>query len=217
MMRTILFIGLLAFSFKFMAQGVGSVDKPFRIQVYTGGPSILKSAFRLSSSFQNEVTFNGKSLIGLSADYRILSWLSVGVDASYRYGQLDFTLSDSTNFNYIRDKWGIDVSEIANPFGHYELKFPRFRMMVSGTVHCLKAESESDLYIQIGLGYNHVRPKLYKDEVEIQYFNKIGTFSLPVAYRLSVGYAYHFAGYFGVFGELGIGGPIFSGGLSVRF
>lgn len=217
MKKLVLLVVLIAILFGIQAQEREPTYQPFRIQVYTGGPSILKSAFKLSSSFQSEVSYSGKPLLGLSADYRLLKWLSLGADMSYRYGEMNFTIDDSTTFEYIQEKWGIDVTQIANPYGDYALKFPRFRIMVAATAHFLKEESNSDFYLQMGIGYNRVKPKLFKDGSEIRFFNKIGTLSLPVAYRLSLGYAYHFGGHYGIFAEFGIGGPIFSGGLSFRF
>lgn len=192
-------------------------EKPVRIQIYTGGPSILKLAYNFSKSFQDNVTFTGKPLIGVEGGFRILDWLSVGADFSYRYGELNMDINDSTNYAYIKDKWGINDTLIPNPFGHYKLEVPRFRILLQATAHVLKPDSPSDLYVQLGFGYNNVNPRLTLNNTEIQYFNKIGSFSLPVAYRLSLGYAYHFGNRVGVFGELGIGGPIFSTGLSMRF
>ncbi|MCC6701879.1 MAG: hypothetical protein IT221_10170 [Fluviicola sp.] len=196
---------------------IGTVERPFRFQVYTGGPSILKSAFKLSNTFQDEVTYSGKPLIGLSADYRLLPWLSLGTDISYRYGQMQFVIDDSTLFQEIEDKWDVDVSSVVDPFGKYEVTFPRLRIMVVGTAHFLKPTSDADFYMQMGIGYNRVKPRLYLDDSEIRYFNKIGTLSMPVAYRLALGYGYHFGEHFGAFAEVGLGGPIVSAGASFRF
>lgn len=219
MKRYLIFIFIGLFSTQLIAQErkLGHVERPFRIQVYSGGPSILKAAFRLSNRFQEEVTYSGKPLVGLSADYRLLPWLSVGADLSYRYGQMEFIIDDSTMYQEMEEKWDVDLSEYADPFGKYELKFPRLRIMVAATAHFLKPTSDADFYLQMGIGYNRVKPRLCLDESEIRYFNKIGTLSMPVAYRLAVGYGYHFGDHFGAFAELGIGGPVFSLGASFRF
>ena len=198
-------------------QANAQVSHPFRVQVYSGGPSILKTAFNFSSSFQDLVTYSGTALIGFSADYRVNNWLSVGLDATYRYGELNMDITDSSDYVYLRDKWGLNEADIPNPYGHYRLELPRYRIMAMATVHALGTEQPSDIYAQFGLGYNRVAPMLYVNEKEVEYFKRIGTFSLPLAYRLSAGYAYHFANYVGVFGEIGIGGPIFTVGVSGRF
>ena len=193
------------------------VEHPFRVQFYTGGPSILKAAFKFSSSFQDKVHYSGKALIGFSADYRLNNWLSVGLDASYRYGELNMDINDSTDYVYLRDKWGLNEADIPNPYGHYKLELPRYRIMAMATIHALGTDQPSDVYAQFGLGYNKVAPYLTLNGNEVEFFKRIGTFSLPLAYRLSAGYAYHFKNYVGIFGEIGIGGPIFSIGLSGRF
>jgi len=193
------------------------VARPFRVQVYTGGPSILKTAFKFSSSFQDLVHYSGKSLIGFSADYRLNNWLSVGLDATYRYGELNMDITDSSDYVYLRDKWGLNEDDIPNPYGHYRLELPRYRIMAMVTAHALGTDQPSDLYAQFGLGYNRVAPMLFLNDKEVEYFKKIGTFALPLAYRLSAGYAYHFKNYVGIFGEIGIGGPIFTIGVSGRF
>ena len=217
-MKTLCLLLLLGLSFFSDAQiNVGSVEHPFRFQVYTGGPSILKAAFHFSSSFQDKVTYSGRSLIGFSADYRLLERLSVGADVAYRYGELNMDISDSSSYVYLRDKWGIDQSDVPNPYGHYRLEIPRLRIMLSATFHALPSHLPSDVYAQFGLGYNRVNAQLFLNDKKIDYFNRIGTFSLPLAYRLSVGYAYHFGNVVGLFTEVGIGGPVFSVGVSAKF
>ena len=204
----------------FLLLGLSSnaqVTHPFRVQFYTGGPSILKAAFNFSSSFQDKVHYSGKALIGFSADYRLNNWISVGLDASYRYGEVNMDISDSSDYVYLRDKWGLNEADIPNPYGHYKLELPRYRIMAMVTAHALGTDQPSDVYAQFGLGYNKVAPYLTLNNKEVEFFKRIGTFSLPLAYRLSAGYAYHFKNFVGVFGEIGIGGPVFSIGLSGRF
>ncbi len=215
-MKVIRILSLILFLMAFQTV-TAQVGKPFRVQVYTGGPSILKAAFKFSSSFQDKVTYSGNALIGFSADYRVLDWLSVGADVTYRYGELNMDINDSTSYVYLRDKWGLNEADIPNPYGHYRLEIPRLRIMGMATAHALGTHQPSDLYFQFGLGYNKVKPVLFLNEEEVEYFNRIGTFSLPLAYRLSAGYGYHFGNAVGVFGEVGIGGPIFSVGVSARF
>lgn len=196
---------------------VFNAKHPFRIQVYSGGPSLLKTAFKISENFQDEVTYSGRMLIGIEVDYKITDWFSVGLDGSYRYGQINFDVTDSTFFNEIRDKWDVDVSQIVNPFGEYEMRVPRFRGMAKVNFHVLPAESQSDLYFSAGIGYNRFKPRLYKDGSELKFFKRFSSLSWPVSYRTSVGYTYHPIENVGLFAEAGLGGPIISGGVSVRF
>lgn len=212
-MKKTLFI-LLLFSF---STCFCQVEKPLRIQVYAGGPSLLKMAFKIASKYQDEFTYSGYPGLGVSIDYKLKSWISVGAEFNYRYGQIDFDISDSAFYEVVNDRFDI-VNTIFNPFGHYTLKLPRYRFMANVNFHLLKEYSASDLYISLGLGINRLKPQLYLNDQSIVILNRyIGFISLPVAYRISLGYSYHVIPSIGIFGELGVGGPIFSGGITARF
>jgi hypothetical protein len=212
-MKKALFIALsLCFSTCF-----GQVEKPLRIQVYAGGPSLMKMAFKISSKYQDEFAFSGSPGFGVSMDYKLKSWISVGAEFNYRYGQIDFDISDSAFYQVINDRFDI-VNTVFDPFGHYTLKLPRYRFMANVNFHFLKEYSASDLYLSLGLGINRLKPQLYLNDQSLVILNRyIGFISLPVAYRISLGYSYHFIPSVGIFGELGVGGPIFSGGITARF
>lgn len=214
MKRILIFVGFYFQTVLAFTQ-IGSVEKPYRIQLYAGGPSMLKMAFNYSNKFQDAVTFKGVPGIGGEFAYKFTDWFSLGLDLNYRYGQVDFDISDSTLFEEIDDKWNIDLGSY-DPFGHYTLKIPRFRGTVIANFHALPAESKSDLYFSLGFGFNKVRARLYLDDQKID-FRKLGNISLPLAYRTSVGYAYHFADNVGVFAEIGLGGPLVSAGVTARF
>ena len=220
-MKKKILIGLALFFITGMSNaqegGAFQVDQPFRIQVYTGGPSLTKVAVDVSNNFQDKLTYSGVPLIGMEFDYKIVDWFSIGLDASYRFGQVEFDVMDSTFFEEVNDRWDINLSNYIDPFGHYELKIPRFRGMLKANFHVLPAESRSDLYFTAGIGYNQSRPKLFIDNNEVEVVSRVGLVSLPVSYRTSVGYSYHFINNLGVFAEVGIGGPIFSGGITARF
>ena len=195
----------------------GQVERPLRIQVYAGGPSLLKMAFNISSKYQDEFTYSGYPGLGLTLDYKLKSWVSIGAEFNYRYGQIDFDISDSAFYEAVNDRFDI-VNTAFNPFGHYSLKIPRYRFMANVNFHLLKETSASDLYFSLGIGVNRLKPQLYLNNQNLEILNRyIGFISLPVAYRISMGYAYHFTPSIGIFGELGVGGPVFSGGITARF
>ena len=125
-------------------------------------------------------------------------------------------VDDLSFYNEISDKWGMQLVG-ANPYGFYRLELPRYKGTLNVFVHALKEESASDVYLSAGLGYNHLKAKLYKEDQELEFTKSIGTISLPIAYRFAVGYAYDFAPMIGLFTEVGIGGPVFSFGVNARF
>jgi hypothetical protein len=192
------------------------VQHPFRVQVYTGGPSLLKLAFKFSGQFQDKITYDGQPGFGGEVGYRFNRWFSAGLDVNYRYGELHMDVTEPEFFQELDEKWGIDLG-VYDPFGHYKMEINRLRFTLIGNLHLLSEEVPSDLYISMGLGYNHVDARLFLDEKEINYSEKLGTISLPVAYRVSAGYAYHFGSVIGFFGEVGLGGPLLSAGITARF
>lgn len=97
------------------------------------------------------------------------------------------------------------------------LDLPRLRILGKVNAHVLSNSEKSDLYFTLGLGYNGFNPKLSKDHNEFGFSEKIPNLSLPIALRLSVGYTYYFINNVGVTGEIGVGAPIFSIGISGRF
>ncbi len=212
-MKKVLLIPLLFY----ISTCFGQVTKPLRLQVYAGGPSFMKMAFKISSKYQDEFTFSGYPGLGVSLDYKLKSWISVGAEFNYRYGQIDFDISDSAFYEVVNDRFDI-VNTVFSPFGHYTLKLPRYRFMANMNFHLLKEYSASDLYFSLGLGFNRLKPQLYLNNQSLEILNRyIGFISLPVAYRISLGYSYHFIPSVGIFAELGVGGPIFSGGITARF
>ncbi len=212
-MKKVVLFGLL-FS---LSTCFAQVERPLRIQVYAGGPSLLKMAFKISSKYQDELTYSGYPGMGIALDYKLKSWVSLGAEFNYRYGQIDFDINDSAFYQVINDRFDL-VNDLFNSFGHYTLKVPRYRFMANVNFHLLKEGSTSDMYFSLGLGFNRLKPQLYLNGQNLVFLNRyIGFISLPLAYRISMGYAYHFTPSIGIFGELGVGGPIFSGGITARF
>lgn len=210
-------ISLILVFFWFGIIQAQQIDNRFRVQIYSGGPSLLKSAVNISHKWQDEVTYTGTPLVGGVFDVRVKDWLSLGLDVSHRSGSLEFDVLDSTFYTEIEEKWDIRLDEYVNPFGHYQLKLPRTRIMFNLNIHALPIDSRSDLYFGFGVGFNKVKPRLTLNGNEISYFKNIGKISLPIAYRTSIGYSYNFSEHFGAFAEFGFGGPIVSGGLNFKF
>jgi hypothetical protein len=192
------------------------VSKRFGIQVYTGGPSLLKLAVGISSAYQDKVEYNGLPGVGGAISFKFNRWISLRADLYYKYSQLEMDVNDNPFYNELNDKWGIVLNGI-DPFGHYSLALPRYRGNIIADFHFLKDESHSDLYCSLGFGYNRMKPKLLIDNKPVSIINEIGTLSLPFAYRLSLGYTHYFGSTIGLYGEIGVGGPLVSVGMKGRF
>ena len=208
------YILISCLSFKGFSQTEKS--RKLSVQVYTGGPSLLKWAFKFSSQYQDKITYAGLPGFGGEVNYRFNRWVSASADLYYRYGRLEMNVDDLSFYNELRDKWGIEYDGL-NPLGSYRLELPRYKGTLNVFVHALKEESPSDFYLSLGFGYNKLKARLYKDDEELDFTESIGTISLPIAYRFAAGFAYDFAPMIGLFTEVGIGGPVFSFGVNARF
>jgi hypothetical protein len=219
-------LALFALLFCFASAGLSqnestafSGDHLVRVQAFIGGPSISSKILKLSSNFDDKIQFNDIPLVGGKIEAYIYPWLSAGVECTYRSTTISYEISDSTLFAELDEKLGISTQDLlaVNPFGIYKLDLPRLRILGKVNAHVLPNSEKSDLCFSLGLGYNGLNPKLSKDNSELEFSEKIPNLSLPIAFRLSAGYTYYFINNLGVTGEIGIGAPIFSIGLSGRF
>ncbi len=209
-------IALISLLFILPRSADAQVSNRFGIQVYTGGPSLLKLAVGISSAYQDKVEYNGFPGVGGAISFKFNRWISLRADLYYKHSQLEMDINDNAFYNELNDKWGIVLNGI-DPFGHYSLALPRYRGNIIADFHFLKDESQSDLYCSLGFGYNRMKPRLLIDNKPVSIINEVGTLSLPFAYRLSLGYTHYFGSTIGLYGEIGIGGPLVSVGMKVRF
>jgi len=218
-MRLLLFI--LLFSSNTFAQGQEAFNTNYliRIQAFIGGPSISKQIFNLSSNFQDKVAYEDIPLFGFKIETYVYNWLSVGVEGTFRKSTISYEVSDSSLFEELDEKLGISVQDLVgvDPFGIYKLDLPRLRLLAKANAHLIPNSEKSDLYISLGLGMNKLTPQLTKNNQELDFSNDIPKLSLPIAFRLSLGYSYYFIPNVGLMGEIGIGGPLLSIGLTGRF
>lgn len=196
-----------------------SGDHLVRVQVFIGGPSISSKILKLSSNFDDKIQFTDIPLVGGKVETFIYPWMSVGIECTFRSSTISYEITDSTLFAELDEKLGISTQDLlgVNPFGIYKLGLPRLRILGKVNAHVLPNSEKSDLYFSLGLGYNGLNPKLSKDDNEFGFSEKIPNLSLPIAFRLSAGYTYYFINNLGVTGEIGVGAPIFSIGISGRF
>ena len=216
--RNFLFYRLVLFSLILILpqESDAQVSNRFGIQVYTGGPSLLKLAVGISSAYQDKVEYNGLPGVGGAILFKFNRWISLRADLYYKHSQLEMDVNDNAFYNELNDKWGIVLNGI-DPFGHYALALPRYRGNIIADFHFLQDESQSDLYCSLGFGYNRMKPRLLIDNKPVSIINEVGTLSLPFAYRLGLGYTHYFGSTIGLYGEIGIGGPLVSVGMKGRF
>lgn len=180
------------------------------IDPYYGGPNFGK-AFIEAVEDQNtgNTDFNASSIgpAGLRIEYMLGDRIGLGVDAIFNTRNLTFNLRDT-----IYD--GNGDPEIQTNSYEYDMK--RLRVHLRFNYHFDISNPDLDGYLGVGAGTNSRFRTTYENGVEID--DDLSNFTLlPFSARICVGTRYYFTDNIGLNAELGLGGPLVSGGLSFKF
>ncbi|WP_066759304.1 outer membrane beta-barrel protein [Crocinitomix algicola] len=177
------------------------------IDPYYGGPNFGKyfaQAIVTSAGEDAEgIKIGGVGPAGLRAEYMVGDKLGVGVDFIYNTWSATFDV-DSTNPEGITNQY------------ETTLKMTRIRVLARLNYHFATTD-QLDAYVGFAAGYNGRNYSL-KTELEgydDDFINELTT--LPASARIAIGMRYYFTDNIGLNGELGLGGPLFSAGLSLKF
>lgn len=94
----------------------------------------------------------------------------------------------------------------------YTAGIDKFRILAKMNFHFATSES-LDPFLTWGLGYKNT--KVYTNEPSA--VNDVSLNIVPVAFRVGIGMRYFFTDMIGVNAEVGLGGPMMQGGLSLKF
>ena len=178
------------------------------IDAYYGAPNFGKT-FSKSISLKNlTIANNIESLgpLGVRMEYMLANQIGLGLDVIY----------NSFGFDFKYDSLSLD----GNLFKTYEgsATVERLRIQARFNYHFKVSNPKLDAYFGIGAGSN---TRFWSFNVPNNSFNLdrisgSGAF-IPVSFRLSSGFRYFFTENFGLNMEIGLGGPLISGGLSFGF
>jgi hypothetical protein len=211
-MRIILFSLLLLISNENRAQILLAGNQI--VEGYLGMPNMTRfsGGINLFTSEINtgEVTrFRGIAPSGIRYSYMISENLSFGFDLMYNSSNVTTSTTD-TIYNGITGEWTYQQTSsqtITN----------RLRFHARMNFHIPTGRPESDSYFGVGIGSNNRWIKSYKNNVFIEELKGSEAAVLPFSMRLCYGYRYFFGYNWGVSGEVGLGGPLFSIGASYKF
>ncbi|MEK9620034.1 MAG: outer membrane beta-barrel protein [Flavobacteriales bacterium] len=150
---------------------------------------------------------NFKSLylrpMGFSAEYMVTDDVGVGID--FIYNRQGYSATDPNN---------IDGSGNLVTY-NYNLKTERTRIHIRFNYHFTKDEN-FDGYLGIGAGTNSRKNSYTSND---PYFTDEydDTELLPFSVRVCLGGRYFFSENYGLVGEIGLGGALLRGGLSIKF
>jgi hypothetical protein len=178
------------------------------VDVYYGFPNfytaVLKAANSnaVNSGSQLNITSKGIGPVGIRGEYMVTDRLGLGLDMHYQ----------SSTFQYNSN--GTDVNGNTVLY-NYNFTTSKIVVMPSFKFHFLE-EEKMDLYLQVAAGYGHRTFKTTSTNPDYINSPKISGL-VPVSFRVACGYRYFFTENIGINLALGIGGPLISAGLALKF
>lgn len=178
------------------------------IEPYIGFPNVTKYVpmLALSQEPENVTSYIGLPPSGFRYAYMLTDDISFGVDVIFDRSRKDFVSTDTVFQN---GGW---------QYLSYEGQRTqtRLRMQARMNFHIPNAQPNADSYIGLGFGTNNRWLKDYKNGKLEQRLSGADAVLIPFSMRVCFGYRYYFNYNLGIVGEIGIGGPLLSFGLSCK-
>lgn len=176
-----------------MAQGNCVEKGTVLIDAFYGFPyfngTLLKAAYRDSLGNNNQV----RNLNHFGGKFEIMLSDKMGVGLEGTWASATVRYMGSYNQIYTA---GVD----------------KIRILAKMSFHFATSD-KVDPYLTWGLGYKNTN--VYTTEPSS--VNNISLNLVPIAFRIGIGMRYFFTDIVGVHAEVGLGGPLMQGGLSVKF
>lgn len=203
-MKRILVAGIAALSLLFSnelnAQAVEQGN--IIIDPYYGFPNFGKKLAKGFDEYDN-VKVGGLGPLGIRAEYMVADKLGLGID---------FILN-TTNVQYTADSIRTD----GTVYETYDVKasMRRIRLQARFNYHFVENDN-TDAYFGVGAGWNQ---RIWDVKTEFPNYDTDATSGtlLPVSMRVCVGVRYFFTPNIGLNAEIGLGGPVMTTGVSIKF
>jgi opacity protein-like surface antigen len=192
----------------------------FNFSPYIGFPHIEKAFFKLALEQQlkeegvnfTNIDYSGVNPIGARFEYFLNDNLGVGLDFIYN--------SYTVNFKDTYEYFDFNLQDFVSTTDVYSFKTQRIRLHLRANYHFDVSNPFNDFYLGAGIGYNHRNYNfLINNNIDYQYQKEISDSStvFPFSARVCFGYKRYFNNNIGFSTEVGLGGPLFSVGLAVKF
>jgi hypothetical protein len=203
MKKIVLSLVLLVSASNVFSQAVSTGN--FIFDAYYGAPNFGKSFFQTIEDAAGTQNFSASGIgpAGLRGEYMIGETFGLGFDVIYNSNNIKYNEVDSFNTNIINS---------------YERTMNRLRVQMRFNFHFNVTNPNLDAYFGVAAGTNTRFRKYYVNGVESSNDTFTGSGTLiPFSLRVCTGMRYYFNQNFGLNAEIGLGGPLVSAGLSVKF
>ena len=173
------------------------------IDAYYGFPNFGKSFLAAIESNSAGVTTTAIGPCGARAEYMVADKFGIGADFIYNSMSGSFQVDSLNADNSVYKSYDA------------KLAMQRYRFQLRMNYHFVR-EDKMDAYVGFGAGTN-TRKYIYKSDMpNSDGFSQSGSL-LPFSMRIAIGMRYYFTNNIGLNTEIGLGGPLVSAGLSIRF
>jgi len=178
------------------------------IEPYLGYPNLGRFSLEFFSDSINKENkeFSGLAPSGLRYSYMLNDVISVGVDVIYN----SITENSSTDKTvFMNNEWLTQTNFMTT-------KLKRLRLHARIDFHFPVSSAMSDSYLGLGFGTNSKWKKTIMNGYVIEDLSGSKAVLFPFSLRVCYGYRYYFNYNWGIQGEVGLGGPLLSVGLSYK-
>lgn len=173
------------------------------IDPYYGYPNFGKKlADAVAPDSSENIDITGIGPAGLRAEYMISDNFGVGFDFIYNSVgvKYDYTTTDGAGTHSYTD----------------QINQQRFRIQLRMNYHFVQTDV-MDAYVGFGAGTNIRRYTTSSTDPNYIAPDAISGALIPVSVRIALGTRFYFTENIGINAELGLGGPVISAGLSLKF
>ena len=180
------------------------------IEPYLGFPNFgrFSSPLGIDTSIleKQDQSFSGIGPSGFRYSYMFSDALSIGIDLMYNTLNEKYRTSQDV---FMNNAWTtINKNMLILTQG--------LRVQVRMNFHFLASNAMSDSYLGVGFGTNNKWKKISENGNVIEKISGSEAVIFPFSLRLCYGYRYFFNYNWGINGEVGLGGPLLSLGLSYK-
>ena len=200
----ILFGLLLSFSTYSQSLFVGN----HIIEPYIGFPNVTKYVpmLALSQEPDSVTSYVGLPPSGFRYSYMLTDDISFGVDVIFDRSKKEFVSTDTVFQNGGWEYLSYEGQRTQT----------RLRLQARMNFHIPISQPNADSYFGLAFGTNNRWLKDYKNGVLERELKGSEAILIPFSMRVCFGYRYYFNYNLGIVGEIGVGGPLLSFGLSYK-